>query len=105
MLELTLTPTAWLQLAEGVLGTVEELMFSVGERVSEDEARCCQLCHGASRLAANVWCAAPAQVVAVVETDKVSLDVKATASGVISAVCVEVGDSVKERQPLYQLEG
>ena len=45
------------------------------------------------------------EVIAVVETDKVSLDVKATASGVISAVCVEVGDSVKERQPLYQLEG
>jgi len=66
-------------LAEGILGTVEELVYSVGDSVSEDD------------------------VVAVVETDKVSLDVRATASGVVAAVCVEVGEEVKERQPIYEL--
>uniref|UniRef100_A0A7S0EU20 Lipoyl-binding domain-containing protein n=1 Tax=Phaeocystis antarctica TaxID=33657 RepID=A0A7S0EU20_9EUKA len=66
-------------LAEGILGTVEELLCSVGDSVKEDD------------------------VVAVVETDKVSLDVRATASGVVAAVCVEVGEEVKERQPIYEL--
>ena len=67
-------------LAEGTLGTVEELLAEVGQKVEEME------------------------VVAVVETDKVSLDIKASQSGVIKAVLVSVGDEVKEKQPLYTLE-
>ena len=67
-------------LAEGTLGTVEELLFGIGHSVSENE------------------------VIAVVETDKVSLDVKASHSGIIKAVLVNVGDEVKERQALYSLE-
>ena len=35
---------------------------------------------------------------------QVSLDVRATTSGVVAAVCVSVGDEVKERQPIYELE-
>ena len=67
-------------LAEGVLGTVEELLAEPGQSVDENE------------------------VVAVIETDKVSLDVRASRAGVISSVLVAVGDEVKERQPLYSLE-
>ena len=66
-------------LAEGILGTVEELHLEVGSSVREDD------------------------VVAVIETDKVALDVKASFSGVVASVCVEVGDTVMERQPLYEL--
>jgi pyruvate/2-oxoglutarate dehydrogenase complex dihydrolipoamide acyltransferase (E2) component len=44
------------------------------------------------------------EVVAVIETDKVSLDVRASRAGVISAVLVAVGDEVKEKQPIYMLE-
>ena len=44
------------------------------------------------------------QVIAVVETDKVTLDIRASKSGVISGILVEVGDEVKEMQPLYELE-
>ena len=64
-------------LAEGVLGRVEELLAEPGQAVDEDE------------------------IVAVVETDKVSLDIRASHSGVISAVLVAVGDEVKEKQPIY----
>lgn len=67
-------------LAEGILGTVEELHLSVGEAVQEYD------------------------VIAVIETDKVSLDVKAMYSGVVAAVCVSPGQEVKEQQPLYELE-
>ena len=42
-------------------------------------------------------------VIAVIETDKVTLDVKAMYSGIVAAVCVESGQEVKERQPLYEL--
>ena len=42
-------------------------------------------------------------MIAVIETDKVSLDVKAMYSGIVAAVCVESGQEVKERQPLYKL--
>ena len=44
-----------------------------------------------------------AQSIAIIETDKVSLDVKAEMSGIVSAVCVEPGDTVVERQPLFEL--
>mmetsp|Transcript_12715 Transcript_12715/g.32486 ORF Transcript_12715/g.32486 Transcript_12715/m.32486 type:complete len:118 (+) Transcript_12715:49-402(+) len=66
-------------LAEGILGTVEELLAEVGQRVEENE------------------------VVAVIETDKVALDIKASQAGVISEVLVTVGDEVKEQQALYTL--
>ena len=49
---------------EGILGSIEELHLDVGDEVSEDD------------------------VIAVVETDKVSLDIKATRSGVVKAVLV-----------------
>ena len=67
-------------LAEGVLGTVEEVLAEVGQAVDENE------------------------VVAVVETDKVSLDIRASRSGVIAAVLVAVGEEVKEQQPIFELE-
>ena len=44
------------------------------------------------------------EVSAAVETDKVLLDVRATHGGVIQEVLVEVGDTVKERQPIYSLQ-
>ena len=59
---------------------VEELLAEAGQTVDENE------------------------VVAVIETDKVSLDVRASRSGVVSAVLVSVGDEVKEKQPLFTLE-
>ena len=67
-------------LAEGRLGTVVELLADVGQSVGENE------------------------IIAVVETDKVSLDVKASRSGVVAAVLVEMGDEVNEKQPLYELQ-
>ena len=67
-------------LAEGVLGTVEEMLAEPGQAVEENE------------------------VVAVVETDKVSLDIRASRGGVILAALVQVGDEVKEKQPIYTLE-
>jgi 2-oxoglutarate dehydrogenase E2 component (dihydrolipoamide succinyltransferase) len=67
-------------LAEGRLGTVVELLAQPGQSVDENE------------------------VIAVVETDKVSLDVKASRPGVIAAVLVDLGDEVNEKQPLYELQ-
>ena len=61
-------------------GKVEEILAEVGQAIDENE------------------------VVAVVETDKVSLDIRASRPGVISAVLVGVGDEVKERQPIFVLE-
>lgn len=66
-------------LAEGILGTVEELCCKPGDEVKESD------------------------VIAVVETDKVSLDVRANRSGQIKGILVEIGEQVKERQPLYSL--
>ena len=67
-------------LAEGTLGHVEEIMAEVGQQVEENE------------------------VVAVVETDKVSLDIRASRGGVIHEVLVEVGEEVKEQQAIFTLE-
>ena len=67
-------------LAEGLIGPVEELLLAPGDAVQKDD------------------------VIAVVDTAKVSLDVKATRSGVIEKVLVNVGDEVKECQPLYSLQ-
>ena len=67
-------------LAEGVLGSVEEIIAEVGQSVDENE------------------------VVAVVETDKVSLEIRASRPGVIARVLVAVGDEVKEQQPIFELQ-
>ncbi len=66
-------------LAEGLIGPLEELLLAPGDAVQKDD------------------------VIAVVDTAKVSLEVKATRSGVIEKVLVNVGDEVKECQPLYSL--
>ena len=66
-------------LAEGILGDVQELHKDVGDSVDELE------------------------IVAVVETDKVALDIRATQAGVIQEVLVSVGDEVKEKQAIYTL--
>ena len=63
-----------------MLGTVEAMLKDVGDKVDEDE------------------------VVSVVETDKVSLDIRASRSGVITEVLVGVGDEVKETQPIYAID-
>ena len=67
-------------LAEGILGTVEHLAKEPGARVETNE------------------------VIAAVETDKVTLDIKATQDGIVSEVLVNIGDTVKEQQPLYALK-
>ena len=67
-------------LPEGILGSVEELLLEVGDMVSEGD------------------------IVAVVDTAKVSLEVKASRSGVVTAVLVELGDEIKEQSPIYELE-
>lgn len=64
---------------DGQLGTLEELLCGVGAHVREDET------------------------VAVIETDKVSVEVKSPAAGVIVAVLATCGETVDERQPLYTL--
>ena len=45
----------------------------------------------------------PSTVVAVIETDKVALDIKARTTGKIARVLVSEGEVVKERQPLFEL--
>lgn len=67
-------------LAEGILGHVQELLAEPGQSVEESE------------------------VIAVVETDKVSLEIRASQGGVIKGSLVEVGEQVKEQQAIYELE-
>jgi len=67
-------------LPEGILGSVEELLLDVGDTVGEGD------------------------VVAVIDTAKVSLEVKASRDGVVAAVLVELGDEIKEMSPIYELE-
>ncbi|EOD22650.1 hypothetical protein EMIHUDRAFT_239976 [Emiliania huxleyi CCMP1516] len=43
------------------------------------------------------------EVLAVVETDKVSVDIKAPADGVVLQVYVAEGEVVMERQPVFRL--
>ena len=77
----TLNAPSWgLPLADGVLGSVSGLLCEVGSRVHADE------------------------VVAFVETDKVTVDVRAARSGVVTAVLVAVDQDVKVRQPLYAID-
>lgn len=72
-------PKWGLPVAQGVFGTVTEVLCEVGSRVFEDET------------------------VLVVETDKLAFDVKASRSGVVSDILVSVGDEVVEHQPIYAL--
>ena len=77
----TINAPSWaLPLPEGVLGTVTELLCATGSRIHLDE------------------------VVAVIETDKLAVDVKAQSAGVVTSILVEVGEEVKVRQPLYALD-
>ena len=65
----------------GEVGTLSEVFCEIGSRVYEDEE------------------------IAVVETDKVALSVRASRGGLVAAVlCVE-GEVVSEGQPLYALLG
>ena len=73
-------PRWGLPLAEGVFGTVGELLCDVGSRVRRDEA------------------------VAVIDTDKVAFELKAPCNGIVTAVLVSVGDEVVERQQIYSLD-
>ena len=43
------------------------------------------------------------EVIAVVETDKVALDIRASHCGVVEHVLVTIGETVKERQALFSL--
>ncbi len=94
-------------LAEGVLGTVEELIAVVGQSVVSAPRWSPLASVSLSYMPGSIILCAQErnQVVAVIETDKVALDVKASRSGVIEAVLVNVGDEVKEQQPIYRLKG
>ena len=65
-------------IAHGVVGTVGEVLCNVGAHVESDE------------------------VVVIIETDKVSVDIRARRNGVVDAVLVDAGDEVSEGQPLYR---
>ena len=73
-------PTWGLPLPENILGTVTELWCDKGSRVNAGED------------------------VAEIETDKVAVDVKASHSGIVMEVLVNVGDEVKIRQPIYAID-
>lgn len=72
-------PRWGLPLADGVFGTVSELLCDVGARVNRDEA------------------------VAVVDTDKIAFEIKAPCDGIVTGVHVSVGDEVAEQQEIYSL--
>ena len=67
-------------LAEGRLGTVEDLLVGIGDEVEIND------------------------VVAVVDTDKVALDVKAQQAGTVREILVAIGDEVNETQPLFTID-
>ena len=69
-------PKWGLPLADGVVGEVGEVLCGVGDAVRRDE------------------------VVVVVETDKVSVDIRAARDGVVAAVLSAQGEEVSEGQPL-----
>ena len=69
-----------LPLADNVLGTVTELYADAGSHVFADET------------------------IAVIETDKLAVDVKATQTGMISERLVSVGEDVKIFQPMYAID-
>lgn len=66
-------------LAEGVIGELGELCVAVGDQVSEND------------------------VVAVIETDKAAINVKASQSGVIAAILVEIDEPITECMPMFEL--
>ena len=75
----TLNMPQWgLPLADGVVGEVGEVLCGVGDAVKRDEP------------------------VVVVETDKVSVDIRADRDGVVAAVLAVEGDEVSEDQPLLR---
>jgi pyruvate/2-oxoglutarate dehydrogenase complex dihydrolipoamide acyltransferase (E2) component len=77
----TIDAPSWgLPLPDNVLGHVSSMLCEPGSRVYVEE------------------------VVAIVDTDKVAIDVKSTRAGVVKELLVRVGDEVKVRQPLYLLE-
>lgn len=79
--ESVLKAPGWgLPLPENVLGTLTTLYCDVGSRVFQDE------------------------VVAIVETDKLAVDIKATHSGVIRARLASEGEDIKIWQPLYSID-
>ena len=77
----TINAPSWaLPLPEGVLGSLTEVLCERGSRVYADE------------------------VVAVIETDKVTVDVKAERSGVVTAILAEVDEDIKIRQALFTID-
>ena len=75
----TLDMPKWgLPLADGVVGEVGEVLCGVGDAVRRDE------------------------VVVVVETDKVSVDIRAARDGVVAAVLSARGEEVSEGQALLR---
>ena len=66
--------------ADGAVGEIAELLCGVGALVRTDEA------------------------IAVIETDKVTVDIRATRDGVVAEVLASVGETVMEGQPLYRFE-
>ena len=77
----TINSPRWgLPLADGALGTVSELFCEVGSRVHRDE------------------------VVAVIETDKIAVDIRSQKAGRVTRVLVERDAEVVQVQPLYELK-
>lgn len=68
-------------LADGVLGTVEEICVHPGDSVKEND------------------------IVIVVDTHKAALEVRAQCEGTVKQVLVKVGDEIQERKPVVLLTG